>query len=648
MALGNLAGLYGILEGISAGTDIQRQQQELQQRQQLFNQEQAQQRLQGQALAGLLQRGQQGGGIGQPQPMIPPSPLPQVPQATAQMNAPGGGLPGIVAQLESGGGRDVASQPPSMADPTYGQYPGFVNQYGRGAAGVNRFAQAELAAKPDATLGDYYSDYVLGTGKPGTHTVADLASTNVPGAQGAYGNLMRNAGVPASTPLVNLLRNDSTQAGMAALRAGVPQPAARDVVQTGQAAINELDPKQFGIYSLPEVAQAVEKASGPDTDPVVKSMAIGGLMKLLQPQDQMYYRAQMQQNRDEIQMWKTRYVQSEIDRRTQSGQSFREQQTQFVQSEEDRRAAMRAQGGGTRGGGLAVGKQYEYTDKDGTSRQVMLREDRSKAGYVDALTGQPFRLPEGAKNFKQVTASVAGGGRAGAQVQRQLTAGPEIALDLENVKDMPVGTTIGALGDVKPGSTIFGTLQGDLARQLTDEDEANMQMAMAGVGRELTTLMNPVYGGRWASDQLEPLLPRAGRTVTNMLYAFARIKQTATNALDSLQPSPMLNEAQKEYARGLKGRMEEAIPWSVKDVQAFIKQANPRESFGEFVQRKGIAGAEKRQGQPEQGVESQPVPDSLKNEPDGTSAEYKGKVWVKRGNQMIATPGAVPVPPGSQ
>jgi hypothetical protein len=51
-----------------------------------------------------------------------------------------------------------------MVDPVYGQYSAFANQYGSGAAGVDNYGSQFLAANPNATIGDFYSNYVLGTG----------------------------------------------------------------------------------------------------------------------------------------------------------------------------------------------------------------------------------------------------------------------------------------------------------------------------------------------------------------------------------------------------------------------------------------------------------------------------------------------------
>lgn len=118
-----------------------------------------------------------------------------------------------IAQLESGGGRDIASQPSRMVNPLYGQYSGFVNQYGSGEAGINNFAAQTLAANPNATFGDLYAGYVRGTGIPGQYSLSDLQAVNSggqQGAQGAFTNLMNNSPIPANTPLSQLISGSGT------------------------------------------------------------------------------------------------------------------------------------------------------------------------------------------------------------------------------------------------------------------------------------------------------------------------------------------------------------------------------------------------------------------------------------------------------
>ena len=86
--------------------------------------------------------------------------------------------------------------------------------YGRGAAGVDNYAQAVLAANPKASVGDFYAGYFSGTGKPGSPNFNnfDLLSKGAiqdtpgtPAAQrAAAANFVKNAGVDPSTPLASV------------------------------------------------------------------------------------------------------------------------------------------------------------------------------------------------------------------------------------------------------------------------------------------------------------------------------------------------------------------------------------------------------------------------------------------------------------
>ena len=66
-------------------------------------------------------------------------------------------LSGIVAQLESGGGRFAGLQPPGIVDKTYGQKLDFTLRYGSGPQGVTNLAQSLLRTNPNINLGDFYA-----------------------------------------------------------------------------------------------------------------------------------------------------------------------------------------------------------------------------------------------------------------------------------------------------------------------------------------------------------------------------------------------------------------------------------------------------------------------------------------------------------
>ncbi len=238
------------------------------------------------------------------------------------------------------------------------------------------------------------------------------------------------------------------------------------------------------------------------------------------------------------------------------------------------------------GGGLETSKMFDVLDdKDNVVRTVMARERRDQAGFMDSDTGEPIKLDKDkGEHLRQITPTSTGGGRAGAQVLRQQIGGREVLSDLQNAVRLPVGTTIGPLGTVHTGPGIFDAVRGDLVRKMTDQESQLMQASMASMTRELSILMSPVYGGNWAAQQIDPLVPKTGDTLSTVMFKMSRLAQSADNALEAVSKSPILSNEQKKYAIDLKTQINEAVPWSPGQAMDFaLRHKGEHESFGDFV-----------------------------------------------------------------
>lgn len=132
---------------------------------------------------------------------------------------------------------------PTMVDYTYGQYPAFGKQYGTGASGVDNYAQQVLKANPNATLGDFYSGYVLGTGDPSKLPGADALRDKQPTYYNNLVNVAKSSGYGLDTPLSSLMGNtsgnmvaDVDQEGNVVYHAApsTPQTAAQTATGTDQ------------------------------------------------------------------------------------------------------------------------------------------------------------------------------------------------------------------------------------------------------------------------------------------------------------------------------------------------------------------------------------------------------------------------------
>ena len=162
--------------------------------------------------------------------------------------------------------------------------------------------------------------------------------------------------------------------------------------------------------------------------------------------------------------------------------------------------------------------------------------------------------------------------------------------DLQNAVRLPVGQTVGWLGTVEPGTSVLGAVKGDLVRQITSQEAQLMQASMASMTRELSVLMNPVYGGKWAAELINPLLPVAGNSVGTTLFKLARIAQSADNALEGVAKSPVLSNEQQAWAEELRKLINEAIPWSPPQAMDFALKGRQQESFADFVKSGKLGG----------------------------------------------------------
>ena len=237
---------------------------------------------------------------------------------------------------------------------------------------------------------------------------------------------------------------------------------------------------------------------------------------------------------------------------------------------------------------------FEVLDKDdNVVRTIMAREGKGQAGFVSSETGAPIELKPG-EHVRQITPS-SGGGRAAGQVLRQQIGAREVQSDLENAVQMPIGQTTGMLGQFHPGVTLKEALAGDLARKLTSQDAQLMQTSMANMSRELSILMSPVYGGNWAAEQMDPLIPKEGDTVAVTIFDLARFAQTADNALEGLGHSHLLSGRRKSNLRSTCVRRLRRLFTGLRPTLLVCASGRAhKENFGEFVQRKGISSLPER------------------------------------------------------
>jgi hypothetical protein len=579
---GALSALEAIGTGFGQGAEAIQQQQrtaaQLALQKVALQQAQARQQSMAAMLPGLVAAYGQGQ---QQQPKMPPGPPTGFTGPGYTAPPPMGTPTALGPPAASPAGGAGVPVPPSLA-PIYARESGF-NPTAR-----NR---ASSASGSGQDIKSTWDEAMQGLGYGNAYPTAASAPSPVQNAaniwiQARRGNKPWAASAPPGTGM--------TGAGQSAVGGFSPELVAQGR-QAATTAAQDFDPMEYGRIAM---QRAVEAIDAQDIPPEAKSMAIVQMAQIIQPQDRMMLSMYMQQNRDLI-----------AQARLHQGDERIQQGEERIQQLEEREAK-----GSAAGGSYEASKTLEILDKDeNVKRTVLAREGRGKVGWVDSVTGEPLKLEPG-EHPREITPTTSSGGRTGAQVIRQEIGGREVVSDLQNAVSLPIGQTIGPLGTVETGKSISEALKGDTVRAVTPQEAQLMQASMASMTRELSILMSPVYGGNWAAQQMEPLIPKAGDTVGTTQFKLGRMAQTADNALEALEKAPALSNDQKQYAKSLRAQIKEAIPWSTAEAQGFARFAGEGEPFGAFVDRW-------RQNIPEG---SKPVPGKTVNgmpvfaAPDGT------------------------------
>lgn len=446
------------------------------------------------------------------------------------------------------------------------------------------------------------------------------------------------------------------KAGVGARGGGWAAPMLRDAAQTSRAVAQTIDPIAYGRASLSALAKRIDVAN-PGADPAVKMMALEGLSKLLAPSEQRAWEMLKTQHEDDIRR--------EIQER---GQQFTREQTSERERFDAGMEKMR-QAGRTTGEKVFLDPQgNEHWVKPGQDIPAGWRESRASGGagkvenviaykgdekvfegsarydpqlgWVNTADNKPIE----ADRFESTTKGGAGGGRAGAQVQRQIISGREIQSDLENLTRLPVATNRGVFGGRQQGPGLMDALKENMAEQLTDEDAQLANSALSGIGRELSIVTSPVYGGHWASDQFNALTLKPGQPALVKVYNIARMRQVADNALEGIENTDWVGAQQKKYAQKVRADINKAVPWTTHDVLDFRDKSSSGETFAQFIKRNRIGAAAQAEGGDGETLDA---PKGLKNaegQPaqNGDSFRMKdGSVVVYRDGKLIKTPGAV-------
>jgi len=253
-------------------------------------------------------------------------------------------------------------------------------------------------------------------------------------------------------------------------------------------------------------------------------------------------------------------------------------------------------------GAVQTLKQAENALKFATDNQTRLEKLKDKADALaekkikDQLEAEKFayekqrdaaRLEE-EKRYHDIEAAKTGRGvtQQTAMAQRAVNSLGAVASAVESIKELPAGTTTGLLPNLQTKDGMTNYIRNSIGRKITDADAEIMNTLFTGIGRNLATIEGSgvATGLAELSKQMQSgVYINAGTDDPyKVAIKLADIRRIATENIRPAIDSGLMPEAQRETAEKLVKRIEEAIPFTTKDV--VIAHNKGRRTIGETTE----------------------------------------------------------------
>jgi hypothetical protein len=235
--------------------------------------------------------------------------------------------------------------------------------------------------------------------------------------------------------------------------------------------------------------------------------------------------------------------------------------------------------------------------------ELGLKKEQAEIGRTQADTAEKYAeikhlKAETNKINTEIDAGPGGkgaGGREATMLGRQMNALGEGIKALENVSELPAGSSTSLLGNYDPGHSLLGTGKKALGDVLTTDDAKAYQIVTAGLSRaaavmETSGLAPPGALAKQMHDALE-IQPTDSRFVAMRKLAEAR--QVLEEPIKNLKVNPVLTKDQKKLISVYESRLQQAIPYTQHDLTEYENTGKRNESFGDYAKRKGLDKGEK-------------------------------------------------------
>jgi hypothetical protein len=258
-------------------------------------------------------------------------------------------------------------------------------------------------------------------------------------------------------------------------------------------------------------------------------------------------------------------------------------------------------------------------------------------------SGNPVLVPlTGGKN--DINSPQPMGAVAARYFQNSMNGGLQGATALANVMRQPSTSTAGLFSDLKAGHTPVQALTRNALTAVTPEEDQNLNTIMSGLEQNLAVVDN---SGRAPNqtyvDAMSRIKLMPGNTVGARFLKLAEARQVLENGLQAWEDSASLSNLQKAAIQRNLSTLQQAIPFTVADVQTALGQQHPAPTISDRVKSffsgtpsgagaPGATGVPAPVGAPASG----PPPAALAQLQEGHVTTFgNGQKWTMQGGQPV-------------
>lgn len=250
------------------------------------------------------------------------------------------------------------------------------------------------------------------------------------------------------------------------------------------------------------------------------------------------------------------------------GQQLQLQQNQFDQQEKIKSMELKAN-----------------TDKDNST--ATMKEASATFGKDTPAYNEFMKNYVGSKLGSEGSS----GGRAAVMNGRIVVSGNEIAKAMNNISQLPVGSSTGLFGNIGQSHSLFEAGANALKSDFTPDQVKDYNAMWTGVARSLGTLET---SGLATTGSLISSIDKLSFVPTdngyNALRKMAEVRQITDAALEPKLIDPSLTVEQKGFIKGIIDSMANAVPFTHQDLTNFKyrQQQNPDMTFSDYAKKNNL------------------------------------------------------------